>query len=132
MSTLLHLLSPAYLFNRNPGPFTSDLALVFVGVSIAIIAVAVVVRLGARKGDRFAKKSAANYSSFAWTMGLIGIILYGLRQINTVYLSAPVFILIWAVVLVFWLTLVLNYRIRVVPKRREAVSREAGKRNYLG
>lgn len=132
MSMLLHLLSLPYLFNRNPGPFTSDLATIFLGVNIAFIAVALLGRLAARRGDTFARRAAAKYSSFAWTMGLIGIILYTLRQINTLYLSAPIFILIWGVVTVFWLTLVLNYRIRIVPKRREAVSRQANERNYLG
>ncbi|MBI1961487.1 MAG: hypothetical protein HYS45_02180 [Parcubacteria group bacterium] len=132
MATILHLLSAAYLFNRNPGPFTSDLATVFLAANIALIAVAVIVRLSARKGDIFAKKAAAKYSSFAWTMGLIGIILYSLRQINTLYLSAPVFILIWGIASIFWLMLALNYRIRVVPKRRDAISREAGKWDYSG
>ncbi len=129
---MLHLLSAAYLFNRNPGPFTSDFGTVFLAANIVLIAVAAIVRAAARKGDIFSKKAAAKYSSFAWTMGLIGIILYSLRQINTLYLSSPVFILIWGIVSIFWLMLALNYRVRVVPKRREAISREAGKWDYSG
>ncbi|OJI06668.1 hypothetical protein BK004_02490 [bacterium CG10_46_32] len=132
MGTLVHLFSPSYLFNQNPGPFTSNIAFIFLGTSIVLILIALIIGFVVKKGDIFAKKASAKYSSLAWTMGLIGIILYTIRQINTFYLSAPILILIWGVIVIFWLILVLNYRIRVVPKRRETVSRESSKRSYLG
>lgn len=132
MDTLLHLLSPDYLFNKNHGPFTSDLAGVFLWFNVALIVFVVLVKWFAKKGDIFAKKSASKFSSLGWTMGLIGIILYGFRQINVLYLSAPVFILIWAIIVIVWLILALNYQFRTAPKRRKQVSRESGNRDYLG
>ena len=132
MDTLLHLLSPAYLFNKNHGPFTSNLASVFLWFNIGLLALAILVKWFAKKGGKFAKKTASKFGSLAWTMGLLGIILYSFRQINVLYLSAPVFILIWGIVVVMWLMLVLNYRFNTVPERRKQVSREQGDRDYLG
>lgn len=130
MDTLLHLLSPSYLFHKNHGPFTSDLADVFLWANIGLVALAILVKVITRKGDRFAKKAAAKFTSCAWTMGAIGVILYAFRQINVLYLSAPVFILMWAMATAVWLVLVANYCLRVVPKRREAVARESETRDY--
>jgi len=131
MDILLHLLSPAYLFNKNHGSFTSNLADLFLWFNIIFLGLAVLVKFLAKKGDIFAKKSASKFSSLAWTMGLIGVILYGFRQINALYLSAPVFILIWGIILIVWLMLVLNYKFRTVPMRRKQVRRESNKRDYL-
>ncbi|MBI2051121.1 MAG: hypothetical protein HYT31_04995 [Parcubacteria group bacterium] len=119
------------MFNKNHGPFTSNLADVFLWFNIGLLALAVLVKILSKKGDIFAKKAASKFNSLAWTMGLIGIILYGFRQINVLYLSAPVFILIWGIIAVIWLTLALNYRFNTVPMRRKQVSRESNKRDYF-
>ena len=132
MDTLLHLFSPPYLFNKNHGPFTSDLGGVFLWFNIGLIVLAILVQWFVKKRDIFAKKAASKFGSLSWTMGLVGIILYSFRQINVLYLSAPIFILIWLIILVIWLILVLNYQFRTVPKRRKQVSRESGSRDYLG
>jgi len=64
-------------------------------------------------------------------MGSIGIVLYIFRQINVFYLSAPIIVLIWAIVFVIWLMLVLKYLFFVAPKRRKDLMQETGKREYL-
>ncbi|MDP3995364.1 MAG: hypothetical protein Q8P78_01995, partial [bacterium] len=103
----------------------------FAWVNVALLVAGIIVVRLAKKGDRFTQKSAAKFNAFAWTMGLLGIILYGFRQINVLYLSAPVLILVWGIVVVIWLILVLNYHFRVAPKRRETVRKESQKRVYL-
>ena len=100
---IIHLLSPSYLFNKNLGAFQSNLAYIFAGFNIVLIIIAIICRRLAKKGDLFARKAAQKYGSFAWTMGAIGIILYVFRQINVFYISAPILVLIWAIVLIIWL-----------------------------
>ncbi|MAG29066.1 hypothetical protein CL632_02890 [bacterium] len=131
MDTILHLLSPAYLFNRNLGPYQSDLAYVFVGINIVLIIIAIISRRLAKKRDLFAQKAAHKFGSLAWTMGAIGIILYVFRQINVFYLSAPAFVLIWLIITGIWLILVLKYWLRTAPKRRKQVSGSTVKDEYM-
>jgi flagellar biosynthesis protein FliR len=71
------------------------------------------------------------FSSFAWTMGVIGLILYSFRQINVFYLSAPIFVLIWLVIAIIWLISVLNFWLRVAPKRRKEINQNAEKKYYM-
>ena len=131
METILHLLSPAYLFNKNHGPFTSDLAVLFIGFDVGLIILAIIIRRLAKKSDIFGKKAAHKFGNLAWTMGAIGIILYIFRQINILYLSAPFVILVWLAVLIIWLILVINYRYRIVPKRRHAIKTGSQKDEYI-
>ena len=131
MNTLLHLLSTEYLFHKSLGPFQSNLAYVFVGFCVFLIIIAIISRILAKKGDLFERKSARKYGSFAWTMGSIGVILYVFRQINVLYLSAPVLILVWGIIFVIWLIFVLRYRIFIVPNRRKNLMQETKKREYM-
>ena len=98
IDTILHLLSPAYLFNKNLGEFTSDLAVVYISFNVGLIVLAILIPRLAKKGDLFANKASSKFKSFAWTMGAFGIILYIFRQINIFYLSAPILILVWLII----------------------------------
>jgi len=131
MDQIIHLLSPTYLFHKSLGPYQSNLVYIFVGVCVLLIFIAIICRRLAKDKDLFAKKAAQKYGSFAWTMGAIGIILYIFRQINVFYLSAPILILIWGIVLIIWLILVLKYKFLIVPKRRKDLMQEQSKREYI-
>jgi len=98
---------------------------------VLLIILAIITPKLAKNKDRFAKKAIKKYSSLSWTMGTIGIILYIFRQINVLYLSAPVFVLFWGVSLVFWAFYVLRYCFCVVPKRRLEVEKEDKKKEYI-
>jgi len=128
---IIHLLSVEYLFNRSLGPFQSNLAYIFVGFNVLLILIAIISRRLVKNKDLFARKSAKKYGTLAWSMGSIGIVLYIFRQINVFYLSAPIIVLIWAIVFVIWLMLVLKYLFFVAPKRRKDLMQETGKREYL-
>ncbi|MBU2575652.1 hypothetical protein KKF64_00980 [Patescibacteria group bacterium] len=128
---ILHLLSPAYLFHKSLGPFQSNLAYIFAVFNVLLILIAIISRRLAKNKDLFAKKAVQKYGAFAWTMGSIGIILYIFRQINVLYLSAPIIVLIWLVILIIWLILVLKYRFFVVPIRRKDLMQDKGKREYI-
>jgi hypothetical protein len=131
METILHLLSVRYLFARNLGPFTSDLAYIFLGINIFLIVTAIIISKLAKKRDLLAQKVAARYRNFAWTMGLIGIILYTFREINVLYLSAPIIILLWLIIAIIWFGFVLKYKLFVVPKRRSTIQSQESKQEYL-
>src|SRR3989338_4300606 len=119
MPTILHLLSPQYLFNRNLGPFTSSLGWFFVYGLVALILLAAIIKKLAKKRDKFAQKAARRFSALAWTMGLIGIILWAFRQINVFYLSAPILLVIWLVIVLVWLGFILRYILIKAPRRRK-------------
>jgi len=129
--TILHLLSPAYLFNRSLGPFRSDLAYIVLGLIIAGMLFSLIYRRICKKGDLFAKKVAHQVFNLALIMGFFGLLLLFVRQEGATYISAPIFLLIWAIITALWLIKIARYRFVVVPKRREQLSAEAQKKKYL-
>lgn len=132
MQTLFRLLSPEYLFHRNLGPFTSVLAWYLLAGIVAIMAVAFVFRLKlAKNKDSLSRKTAQKFFNLTWTMGSLGLILWIFRQINAFYISAPILWLIWLLAGAVWLGVVLNYVFRIVPRRRQEIMRETGKKSYL-
>ncbi len=131
MSTILHLLSSQYLFNKNLGPFTSNLAWVFVYGLVGLIILAAILKKLAQKRDRFTQKALSRFSILAWTMGLIGIVLWSFRQINVFYLSAPILLLVWLLVALVWLGFIVHYLFIRAPRRRREIEAEARKREYF-
>ncbi len=131
METITHLLSSQYLFNKALGPFTSELATVFlVVVLVGMIAGSIVSRMLAKQ-DIFGKKIAQKIRAFVWTMGPIAFILFLFRQLYVLYLGAPVFLLIWLIVGILWAGYIAHYWMKVVPVRREQVKKDSSKRDYL-
>lgn len=125
-------LDPAYLFNRNLGPFTSQLAwLVLAAMFMAMVFVWLLKKKALKNGDIFAKKAARRLFVFVWTMGSIGMVLWVFRQINVAYLSAPALFLLWLIISLAWLGVIAKYWLRVVPRRRSQLSFEVIKKQYL-
>ena len=132
MLQLLNLLSPGYLFQRNIGPFISPLASFFLLALVLGMLITLWLKVKfVKKKDIFAKKAARRLFSLVWTMGWIGIFLWLFRQINALYISAPIFLLIWAMISLVWLGMILNYWFRTVPRRRKQLNQETGKKLYL-
>ena len=131
MQTIFNLLSPSYLFHRSLGPSSSNLIWVFVGILVFLMIASYFYFRLAKTKDIFIKKAAIKFVSLFWTMGIMGIILVLLRQINTVYISAPILLLIWLLIAIIWLLIILKYRFKTVPKRRKDLMQESGKRSYL-
>lgn len=131
MPALLHLLSPDYLFHKNLGPFTSSLAWFFVYGLVGLIVLAAIIKRQAKKRDKFSQKAAARFSALAWTMGLIGIILWAFRQINVFYLSAPVLLLVWLVTTLVWAAFIGHYLFIKAPRRRREIAAQNRKEVYL-
>ena len=130
MNELFHLFSPQYILNRNLGPFTSNLAWFFVYGLVGLIILAIILKKLAKKRDKFTKRAAAKYSALAWTMGMIGIILWAFRQINVFYLSAPVLLVVWLAIVLVWLGFILHYVFVRAPRRRREIARQAQNRIY--
>ena len=125
-------LDPAYLFNRNLGPFTSPLAwLMLTALFLAMFVSWFIKRSALKSGDIFAKKAARRLFVFSWTMSWIGVVLWAFRQVNVAYLSAPVLFLLWAVISLVWLVFIAKYWLVVAPKRRRQLSSETIKKQYL-
>lgn len=132
MMQILNLLSPDYLFQRNIGPFTSNLAWVFLGLLGLGLLVMLWLRLKVAKNkDIFTRKVIKKFFSLVWTMGWIGIILWTFRQIKAQYVSAPILLLIWALISAVWLGFVLRYWLKIVPGRRKRLALEASRKQYL-
>ncbi len=132
MPQLLNLLSPSYLFRPNLGPFVSPLAWVFLFALVLGMLLTLWLKVKFVKNkDIFAKKAARRLFSLVWTMGWIGIFLWLFRQINALYISAPVFLLIWAIISLIWLVIILKYWFITVPNRRRQLNQETGKKLYM-
>lgn len=124
--------SPDYLFNKNLGPFTSNLAWYFLGGVLAAMAVTWLIRRKLVKNkDIFAKKAAKKLFQCVWVMGWITIVFWVLREINVMYLSAPVWLLLSATTGLIWLMFVAYYWLKTVPKRRAQLGQDGNKKRYL-
>lgn len=125
-------LDPAYLFNRNLGPFTTKLAwFVLLGMFLAMFVAWLLKKRAIKSGDIFSKKATRRLFVVIWTMAWIGVVLWVLRQINVAYLSAPILFLLWAIVSLIWLAFIAKYWFGVVPRRRSQLSFETIKKQYL-
>ena len=132
MQQILRLFSLDYLFHRNLGPFTSNLAWIFLGVLAAAMLAALFLRVKTFKNrDIFGKKIIKKLFLLAWVMGLTGIFLWLFRQISVQYLSAPVLLLVWAVIAAVWLGFFLKYWLKTVPGRRKQLALETKRKQYL-
>jgi hypothetical protein len=77
------------------------------------------------------KKAARRLFTLAWTMGWIGIFLWIFRQVGALYISAPILLLIWAIISLIWLVMILKYWFITVPRRRKQLNQEVGKKLYM-
>ena len=129
---VMNLFSPDYLFQRNLGPFTSNLAWFFLGLLGLGLLVTLWLRFKVAKNkDIFTKKVLKRFFTLVWTMGWVGIVLWTFRQVNAQYLSAPILLLIWALISAFWLVFVLRYWLKIVPDRRRRLALETSRKQYL-
>ncbi|MEK7164565.1 MAG: hypothetical protein AAB779_01325 [Patescibacteria group bacterium] len=125
-------IDPAYLFNRNLGPFTSKIAWVaLLGMFLAMFVAWYLKKKAVKNGDIFSKKASRRFFVVVWTMAWIGVVLWFFRQINVAYLSAPILFLVWAIIGLVWLFFVAKYWFKVVPERRGQLSSETLKKQYL-
>lgn len=128
----MNFISPAYLFNKNLGPFTSALAWYFLGSLAAVMIAVWLIRQKALKNkDIFAKKAANKLFQSVWVIGWIIIVFWVFREINVMYLSAPVWLLLSVATGLVWLMFVAYYWFKTVPKRRAQLGREGSKKRYL-
>lgn len=129
---LVAFFTPRHLFARNLPPFSPNIARYSLIFLLALLAFSLLWRWQLVKNkDIFAKKAARRFFGLAWTMGIIGLFLWVFRQIRAAYLSSPLFVLLWFVILLVWLGFWLNYRSRTVPARRRQLAQEAAKKAYL-
>ena len=128
---MTHLLSSQYLFNRNLGPFQSELAWYFIGLVLVGMAGALVFRIMTKKKDIFWQKSAKKLFSCVWTTGMVAIILWVFRQISVLYLSAPILLLLLLVCSLVWLLFVFWYMFVTAPRRRRQLMQEGAKKSYI-
>ena len=131
MATILHLLSANYLFHKSLGPFTSNMAWVFLGIVVFLMFAGLVTKRASKNRDLFSRKAARKFFAFSWTMGIIATLLVFFRQVGALYISAPIFLLIWLVIAIFWFMLVLRYVLVVAPGRRKALMEDEQKKKYL-
>lgn len=132
LSIVKDFLSPAYLFNKNLGPFVSRLAWLFLGGVILVMIAAWLVRAKLVKSrDIFAKKTAKKFFNLTLTMGSLTVVLWGFRQTNVLYLSAPILLLAAALMALIWLGFVIYYWKITAPCRRAQLSQESQRRRYL-
>jgi O-antigen/teichoic acid export membrane protein len=131
MQTIINLLSPSYLFHRNLSPFSPSFAWTFIGILVLLMVLSYFYFRLAKNRDVFMRKFSVKLVALSFTMGIIGILLVLVRQINVLYLSAPILLLFWLIVFIIWALVILNYRFRTVPKRKKDLMQESGQRNYI-
>lgn len=125
-------ISLAYLFNKNLGPFTSNLAWYFLGGILLLMIITWLIRFKLVKNkDIFAKKAAKKLFQVIWVMGWIMVFFWVFREINVMYLGAPVFLVLGGLVAIIWLVFVTFYWFKTVPNRRTQLGQQGNRKRYL-
>jgi hypothetical protein len=129
---LINIFSAKYLFAVQPGPF---LPIVFKFI-VPFFAVLIILGMIAKK---FAKKNHfrpvkiffTKIYHFTITMGVLGLVYVFFRQQDVIYLAMPLWLLLWAVGALVWLSFILKYYFTDRPKQIEELSDEVEKKKYL-
>jgi len=122
-----------YIFLTNPAPLhplQRGIAIVVFG-GLIIVAIAFVFRAHRKDIDNVAKRVATKISTFAFTTGLIGLVLFLLRQTRVYFFSRRFFFLLWLVALIIWLVFLLKYIFKKAPEARQTLTERQEFEKYL-
>ena len=122
-----------YIFTVNPAPLQPlqrGIAIAVFGLLI-IIAIIAVIWSHKKQIDRVTKKVTLKSSTFAFTLGLIGWVLFFLRQARVYFFSRRFFFLFWLIATIIWLVYLLKYIFKKAPAQRQTLTERQEFEKYL-
>jgi hypothetical protein len=129
---LTNIFSAKYLLSVQPGPFLPEVFKFIVPFFAVLIILGVLARKFARRNHfRPVKIFFTKIQHFTLTMGVLGLIYTFFRQQNVIYLSMPLWLLLWATAALVWGGFVLKYYFTDRPKQIEELSDKEEIKKYL-
>ncbi|NQU77834.1 hypothetical protein HQ544_04010 [Candidatus Falkowbacteria bacterium] len=122
-----------YIFLVNPAPLKPLQWGLAVGVFGLLVVVAIIAVIWSRKKeiDITTKKVATKISTFAFTLGLTGWVLFFLRQTHVYFFSRRFLFLFWLIGFIVWLVFLLKYVVKKAPKARQDFTERQEFEKYL-
>ncbi len=127
------LLRPSYLFSLRPAPL-ADLTLysllVFFGILLAI-GIALKIYIKFNKITGLTQKLLNKYAACCLILSLVGLVLIWLRQERVALLSLRLYLVLWGVALVVWLSLILKFQFKHIPAIKKNLASQQQYKQYL-
>lgn len=122
-----------YIFTQNPAPLHPFQRNVLIAVFGILIVVAVISALWGRrkKLQVTTKKIASKISTSSFIMGLVGWLLFFLRQKNVYFFNRRLWLVFWFIAAVVWLFYLLKYIFKKAPLERQEIKKRQEFEKYL-
>ena len=120
-------MNPATLhpFQRN------ILIVVFSTFVVAAVITALWVFLKKNKLDIVAKKVLIKISTFCFTLGFVGWVLFFMRQFHVYFFSRRFWLIFWSIGAVVWFFYLLKYILKKAPTEKKEVQEKKDFEKYL-
>lgn len=126
------LLSTSFWFDVRPLPFATLYLWIFIGIlAAAIIFGFACVYIRAKKSGPLAWKVWSKLVHWAFSFGLVGLILVFFKEERIIYLGMRVWLILWGLISLLWLGFVLKFILVETPKIKEEKRRKEEIKKYL-
>lgn len=119
----------------NPAPLNPFQRNVLIAVFSIFIAVAIVSALWAfvkkNKLDITARKIVTKISTFCLTLGLVGWVLFFMRQTHVYFFSRRFWLIFWSIGAVIWFFYLLKYILKKAPAEQKDIQEKREFEKYL-
>lgn len=121
-----------YLFYRLPPagfswPFRIVLLVIFVGCML----LAIFSRQKAKTSPGILKLAWRKMQTWAWSVGIVGLLLMGFREVRAIYLGSRAWLLLWLLISLAWLVTILIYWKKEIPKKQEYIKAQEEYNRWL-
>lgn len=132
---IMKILDLKYLFIQNPFPLNSFQRNVLIVVFSIFIIVAIIVASWnfwkRNKLDIIAKRVFTKISIFCFTLGLIGWVLFFMRQFHVHFFSRRFLLVFWSIGAIIWFVYLLKYILKKAPVERRNIKKKQEFEKYL-
>lgn len=129
---LIHIFSPSYLFNLQPGPILSfflNVLLAFFG--LMLVMALVMKKFVANNKNPRTKILLGKLRRLLLWLAIVGLLLLAARQLDINFLSAPFWLLLWLLGLFYWLGVIIYDFLTDAKDRAEEIKDFEQKKKYL-
>ena len=121
---LTKLFDFSYLTYRYPEagfswPIRITLLIIFIGTIVFAIYTHKKI-----KRAKTTKKMWQKLQVWAWTTGIIGLLLMSFREIRAIYISSRIYLLIFIIIIIIWLIAILIYKKNKLPDKESQIKKE--------
>lgn len=115
------LLDLSYLFYRlPPAGFSWAMRIFLLIIFVGALVVAIIATIKYNKKEAIIKNFWRKLQIWGWSTSLVGLLLFYIREVRAIYLSARAWMFLWLIIIFIWLIFIIVYWFKVIPKKKEA------------